>query len=355
MKRLVCLLLIGLSACRSETPARLNAQAASRPSSAPVPDFGQLPAPPDNPVTQAKVELGFRLWFEPRLSAGNRMTCATCHNHTMGFSNAQTTAAGVTGVRGDRNVPTIYAAVNGREMFWDGRAASLEAQALGPIENPVEMNAQLPEVLAKLQQVPYYAQKFQQVFGTPPTATGMAQALASFERALALAPSPYERFVEGDSSALDAAQQRGMQLFFSSRTRCQFCHQGPDLSNRTYVNIGIGMDKPQPDLGRYKVTGMEWDKGSFKVPTLRNIALTAPYMHDGSLPTLLAVIEHYDRGGIPNPQLDPRIGPLHLSAQEKADLVAFLRALSAPDNLRALGQLPGIHLPAAELEALLKP
>lgn len=353
-------LFLVLASCQSAVPVnrsqslpRLQAAAAS-PSPVPVPDFGQIPAPPNNPVTQGKVELGFRLWFEPRLSANNRMTCATCHNHTMGFSNAQRNAAGVTGQRGERNVPTIYGSLWQRETFWDGRAKSLEEQALGPIENPIEMNESLPNVLKKLAQVPYYQQKFQAVFGSAPSADGIAKAMASFERALMMAPTPFERYQAGEKEALSPDQIRGMQLFFSGRTRCASCHQGPALSQGLFANIGIGMDQPKPDLGRFGVTGMPWDKGSFKIPTLLNIAHTAPYMHDGSVPTLQAVIEHYNQGGIANPALDPRVRALGLSQGEKTELLAFLNGLSAPDNLRSLGKLPGIHLPAQQIESLLQ-
>lgn len=352
------LLFVGLSGCQLPTVSpsgqqvsRINALAQA-PSS--VPDFSQIPAPPDNPVTQGKVELGFRLWFEPRLSANNKMTCATCHNHTLGFSNAQRNAAGVTGQRGDRNVPTLYGALWQRETFWDGRAKSLEEQALGPIENPIEMNESLPNVLKKLAQVPYYQRKFQEVFGTGPSAAGIAKAMASFERALTMAPTPFERYQSGEKDAMSPEQIRGMQLFFSARTQCGSCHQGPALSLGIFANIGIGMNQPNPDLGRFAVTGMPWDKGSFKIPTLLNIARTAPYMHDGSLPSLQAVIEHYNQGGIANPELDPRVRPLGLSAVEKAELLAFLNSLSAPDNLRSLGKLPGIHLSEAQIAVLLQ-
>ncbi len=353
-------LLVGLNGCQGSAPVsgssqrllRLQSTAAS-PTPVPVPDFGQIPAPPENPVTQGKVELGFRLWFEPRLSANNRMTCATCHNHTMGFSNAQRNAAGVTGQRGERNVPTIYGSLWQRETFWDGRAKSLEEQALGPIENPIEMNESLPNVIKKLAQVPYYQQKFQAVFGSGPSAEGIAKAMASFERALMMAPTPFERYQAGEKQALSPEQVRGRSLFFSGRTQCASCHQGPALSQGIFANIGIGMNQPNPDLGRFVVTGMPWDKGSFKIPTLLNISRTAPYMHDGSLPTLLAVIEHYDQGGIANPELDPRVRRLNLNPSEKNELLAFLNSLSAPDNLRSLGKLPGIHLPTAEVERLM--
>ncbi|MEB3329404.1 MAG: cytochrome c peroxidase [Candidatus Sericytochromatia bacterium] len=314
-----------------------------------------IAAPPDNPVTQAKVELGFRLWFEPRLSGNQRMTCATCHHHTTGFSNAEPTAAGIHGQRGNRNVPTLYAAAGSTAQFWDGRAASLEDQALQPIENPIEMDARLSDVIRKLAQHPYYPQKFQQAFGTGVTADGMAKALASFERALRLKPSSYDRFLTGDEDALTAQQRRGLAIFSSARGRCVACHSGPDLTDRDFHNTGVGQAGPQADPGRQAVTHREQDRGAFKTPTLRNVARTGPYMHDGSLPTLEAVVAHYNRGGGPNPNLDPRLAPLGLTPEEAEDLVAFLRALSAADNLKELAGLPGIRNPRRPQEPLALP
>ncbi|MEB3223785.1 MAG: cytochrome c peroxidase [Candidatus Sericytochromatia bacterium] len=314
-----------------------------------------IAAPPDNPVTQAKVELGFRLWFEPRLSGNDRMTCATCHHHTTGFSNAEPTAAGIHGQRGNRNVPTIYAAAGSLEQFWDGRAGSLEAQALQPIENPIEMDARLPDVIRKLEQHPYYPQKFQQAFGTGVTPDGMARALASFERALRLKASAFERFQGGEADALTEQQQRGMAIFTSARGGCVGCHSGPDFTDRRFHNTGVGQDGPQRDPGRQAVTHRDEDLGAFKTPTLRNVARSGPYMHDGSIATLEAVVAHYNRGGGPNAQLDPRLAPLGLTPPEEQDLVAFLRALSAPDNLKELAGLPGIRNPRRPNEPLAVP
>lgn len=310
----------------------------------PIPDFSEIPAPPDNPVTQGKVELGFRLWFEPRLSANNKMTCGTCHSHMSGFSNGEANAIGVVGQRGKRNVPTTYGSAYIHASFWDGRAKNLEEQALMPIQDPIEMNESLPNVIRKLGEVEYYRWKFQEVFGTDITPEGMGKALASFQRALTLAPTPYEQYEQGNPNALNPEQQQGMAIFFG-KGRCFTCHRGPALTNQTFANIGIGMDQAEPDLGRYNVTKMEWDRGAFKIPTLLNVAKTAPYMHDGSLSTLAQVIEHYDKGGIPNDNLDPRIGPLRLSPQEKIALEKFLLAFSAEDNFRVLNKLPGIWAP----------
>lgn len=303
-----------------------------------------VPVPADNPMTQAKVELGFRLWFEPRLSANNRMTCGTCHHHMKGFSNDEPNAAGVTGTRGNRNVPTIYAAAYSSHQFWDGRAKTLEEQALGPIENPIEMGTTLPEVVRKLEAHPYYPQKFREAFGTGVTADGIAKAIATFERALTVGPSPYDRYLAGDQGALTAQQIRGEQVF-KDRGRCTECHTGPNLTDGAFHNLGVGFDGPAPDLGRFAVTKDPADTGRFKTPTLRNVAQTGPYMHDGSLATLQDVVDFYNRGGNENDHLDQKLKPIHLMPEEQEDLIAFLEALTGKDNLKELGKLPGIHNP----------
>ncbi|MNK77246.1 Cytochrome c551 peroxidase precursor [compost metagenome] len=312
----------------------------------------EVPAPADNPITQSKVELGFRLWFEPKLSANNKMTCGTCHHHRKGFSNGEATAMGVTGERGTRNTPTIYGSAHQAFQFWDGRAKTLEEQALGPIVNPIEMASRMEDVLAKLSAMPYYRHKFQEAFGTGPSSDGIAKALATFERALKVGPSPYDRFLAGDTSALSEQQKRGMTLFNSRKGSCSGCHNGKIHSNGMFLKIGVNAVGPSADPGRFAVTGRDLDRGAFKVPTLINIAQSAPYMHDGSLATLEAVVDFYDRGGGPAPSLHPLIRPLGLSAQEKADLVAFLHALTGPDNLKEMGRLPGIHLKTEKVDTL---
>jgi cytochrome c peroxidase len=298
-----------------------------------------------DPALVPKVALGFRLWFEPRLSGNGKMSCATCHSHLSGFSNGEATAEGIRGQRGSRNVPTIYAASASETQFWDGRAESLEAQALGPITNPIEMDANMDDVVARLQAMPYYAGKFKAIYGTGVTPAGMAEAIAAFERALEVGPSAYERFWAGETTALTAQQKRGMAIFNSPRGRCVASHGTADLTDRAFHNIGVGYGpegQPPKDLGRGGITQRDEDTGAFKTPTLRNVAKTAPYMHDGSLATLKDVVAFYNRGGSPNAHQDPRIRPLDLDEADQAALVAFLEALSGPDNLKALAKLPGI-------------
>lgn len=276
---------------------------------------GAMAARSEDPV---RVELGLRLFFDPKLGKNGKMACATCHMPGRGYSNGQATAAGVNGVHGTRNVPSIFGIAKNPSFFWDGRAATLEEQALGPIQNPVEMDAKLEDVVARLEATTTYPPRFKAAFGTGVAAPGIAKAIASFERALALDPSPYDR------GELTDSQKRG-QALFAGKANCKSCHQGPDFTDGGFHAIGVGTD-----VGRYAVTKDPADLYAFKTPSLRQVELTAPYMHDGSLPTLEAVVDFFDKG-------TPQAAPLHLAAQEKSDLVAFLKGLTSPGtNIKQL-------------------
>jgi cytochrome c peroxidase len=310
---------------------------ASPPDQAPPVPLGLAPIawPLVNPYSPAKAELGRLLYFDRRLSADGSVACASCHQPRLGFTDGQPVATGVRGQQGSRSAPTVINSAYNDLQFWDGRASSLEEQAKGPIANPIEMANTHEEVVRRLKAIPGYREQFRLVFGTEEiTIDHVARAIATFERTVLSGNSLYDRFQAGDPTALSPSAQRGMQLFFG-RARCSGCHAGPNLGGEGFANTGVGMAKPAPDWGRFEVTRREEDRGAFKTPTLREIAATAPYMHDGSLDTLEAVVEYYNRGGIrtlydgrPNQWLDPRIQPLSLAAQEKADLVEFLRSLS---------------------------
>jgi cytochrome c peroxidase len=290
-----------------------------------------LPVPTENPLTLEKIELGKQLYFDPRLSRDDTISCASCHDPKKGWSNGEAFATGVRGQVGGRSAPTIINAAYSDLQFWDGRAHRLEGQALGPIQNPIEMDLTLDEVVAKLNKIPGYREQFQEVFGTDVNSEGMAKAIASFERTVLSGNAPYDRFKAGDEMALSASAQKGMKLFFG-KARCSACHVGPNFSDAAFHNIGVGMEKEKPDAGRHDVTKLLGDKGTFKTPTLREIARTAPYMHDGSSKSLEEVIEYYNKGGFTNPQLDEEIFPLKLTDAEKADLVTFLKeGLSSPE------------------------
>jgi cytochrome c peroxidase len=301
-----------------------------------------VPTPPDNPQSPAKIALGASLYFDPRLSADNSISCATCHHPSTAWANHSPTDTGIKGQVGNRNSGTILDAAYMKFQFWDGRAVSLEQQALGPIHNPIEMGETLENVVRKLNAIPGYRDQFRAVFGTDVTTDGIAKAIAAFERTVVTGPSPYDRYLAGEVQALSAAAVRGLALY-EGKARCILCHGGPMLSDQAFHNLGVGMDQPAPDIGREAVTKNPRDRGRFKTPTLRNVALTWPYLHDGSARTLGDVLALYNEGGRRNPNLDPMIRPLGLSAAELADLEAFLDALT--------GTLPVIATPALPPDA----
>jgi cytochrome c peroxidase len=279
-----------------------------------------VPHPKDNPPTSEKISLGKQLYFDGRLSADKKVSCASCHDPAKGFSNGEQFATGVDGKKGGRNSPTVINAAYQKFQFWDGRAKSLEDQALGPIQNPIEMNLTLDDVVKKLNGIEGYKKQFQAVFGTDVTSEGIAKAIAAYERTILSGDAPYDKFKAGDKAALSEAAQHGMKLFFG-KANCSSCHSGPNFTDNGFHNIGV----PGDDPGRSAINKSEGDKGAFKTPTLREIAKSAPYMHDGSMKTLEEVIAHYNKGGTPNPQLDEEMFPLKLTDAESADLVTFLK------------------------------
>jgi cytochrome c peroxidase len=287
-----------------------------------------MPVPGTNPLTKEKIELGRKLFFDPVLSRDRTLSCATCHDPKLGFTDAKPAAVGVDGQKGTRRSPRLINRGYGKLFFWDGRAASLEEQVLQPIQNPIEMAMTLEQVEARLQADAGYVAAFQKAFARPPDTAGLQHALASYVRTIVSGNSPYDRYVAGEAEALSAAQRRGLDLF-RGKGNCAVCHLGPNLTDEEFHNTGVGwQDGATEDQGRAKITGDPADTAAFKTPTLREIAATGPYMHDGSLATLADVIEFYDQGGAPNPQLSREVQRLDLTAAEKADLVEFLKALS---------------------------
>lgn len=285
--------------------------------------------PDSNPLSAEKIELGRLLYFDTRLSKDNTIACASCHSPQHGFADTDPTSKGVGGVRGGRNSPTVINRLFSDKQFWDGRAVDLEDQAKGPLVNPVEMAmADHDVVCGNVRAVKGYAPLFEKAFGSPEvTIDKIAQAIASYERTVVSGNSPFDRYMAGDKSAMGAAAVRGMDLF-NGKANCKTCHAAFNFTDESYHNIGVGMAKDKPDLGRFEQSKQEEDKGAFKTPTLRNVTQTAPYMHDGSEKTLEAVVEFYNKGGTPNKWLSKEIKPLKLSKTEVADLVAFMEALT---------------------------
>jgi cytochrome c peroxidase len=284
--------------------------------------------PKDNLYSAAKAELGRYLYFDPRLSADGTVSCATCHSPEHGFGDAAPVSTGIKGQKGGRSAPTVVNRGYSLAQFWDGRANSLEEQAKGPMANPIEMGNKHEVIVGMLKGNKGYREMFQKAFGDDSIDLDRTvMAIATFERTIVSGNAPYDRYKKGEKKALTPEQVRGMSVFFD-KAKCDRCHEGANFTLNAYANIGIGMDKPEPDLGRYVVTKDPRDWGVFKTPTLREIEHTAPYMHDGSLKTLQEVVDYYDKGGTANKNLDAAIKPLHLTDQDKKDLVEFLKSLS---------------------------
>jgi cytochrome c peroxidase len=270
------------------------------------------PVPETNPLTHEKIALSSRLFFDKALSRDRRVACASCHDPKLAFTDGRPVAVGIQRRAGTRNVPTLVNRAYGKLFFLDDRVATLEQQSIEPILNPREMDLTLAEIKART--------------GLEPTE--VSRALASFVRTILSGNSPYDRFTYGDVQALSAQARLGLNIF-RGKGRCTTCHAGPNLTDERFHNTGVAWPGAQlRDPGRFSVSGNPEDRGAFKTPTLRDVARTAPYMHDGSLATLEDVVEYYDKGGNPNLGLDPDLHPLHLTAEEKRALVAFLRSLS---------------------------
>ena len=332
--------------------------------------------PEDNPLTRAKIELGRQLYFDPRLSRDGTVSCASCHHPDKGYAFDTQFGVGVKGQEGGRNSPVSYNRILSGPQFWDGRADSLEAQAVGPIANPIEMGFTHDECVERLETIEGYRIQFEKIFpDSGVTIDNVGKAIASFERVVVTGPSPadyyepvllvesqfpelvkdLEAFEEEDPDSFDfymeavenseknpmsEAAIRGRKLFFDKRSNCSTCHTGANFSDEQYHNLGVGMDTEKPDLGRFDQTKEDKDRGAFKTPTIRNVALTAPYMHDGSQKTLEEVVEWYAKGGHANDHLSDKVKKLELTDQEKSDLVAYMKALTGEFTSVCQDRLP---------------
>jgi cytochrome c peroxidase len=289
-----------------------------------------MPVPPDNPLTEARIALGRRLFNEKLLSNDKSVSCATCHLAERAFTDEKSLAVGVFGRVGRRHSPSLVNRGFGRQHFWDGRAATLEAQALLPIPDPNEMDLALDAAVERLRADASYRAAFTAAFSRDITSEDMGRALATFIRTIRSGDSPYDRHAGGLPDALTAEQQQGLDIF-RRKARCTFCHLEPLFTDEQFHNTGVAWNPEKQDfldLGRFEVTKRERDKGMFKTPTLREVAITAPYMHDGSLKTLADVVDFYDQGGRKNQFITPLIRPIGLTPAEKQALIAFLQSLS---------------------------
>ena len=287
-----------------------------------------MPVPEENPLTPEKVALGKRLFFDPILSRDRSLACVFCHDPGRAYTDGRTVAIGVFGRPGRRNAPTLVNRGYGASFFWDGRMPTLEQQVLQPIGDPKEMDLTLGEALARLKDHRNYPELFQAAFGADVSVEGLSRALAGYVRTILSGDAPADRYTAGDREALSAQAVQGLRVF-RGKGHCTACHTGPTYTDERFHNTGVAWrDGRLSDPGRFAVSGKVEESGAFKTPTLREIAWTAPYMHDGSLATLSDVVEFFDRGGNPNPYLDRELHPLHLAAEEKQALVLFLQSLS---------------------------
>jgi len=316
-----------------------------------------------NPLTRAKIELGPQLYFDPRLSIDNSVSCASCHDPMHGYAKETQFGVGVDGQEGNRNSPVAYNRILSGPQFWDGRAATLEAQAVGPIANPIEMGNTHENAVKTVADIANYEKQFAAVFTDGVNIANMGRAIASFERAVVTGPAPWDYYqvlaafekayaddIEdleefkaedeelhaqylalqkaSDEHPISESAIRGGALFFSAKAGCTECHLGANFSDEKYHNLGVGMTgdvaDAERDWGRFSETKDDKDRGAFKTPTVRNVSLTGPYMHDGSQKTLLEVVEWYAKGGHPNAHLSEKVKKLELSEQDKQDLVAFM-------------------------------
>jgi cytochrome c peroxidase len=287
-----------------------------------------VPWPEDNPYSPARAELGKILFFDGRLSSNGIVSCAFCHEPNHAFAGSTAFSKGVNGKEGVRHAQTLINRAWGKSEFWDGRSPTLEAQIIVPVTNPDEMGMTADRVVQTVQGIKGYAPLFAAAFGDSTiNFDRISKAIANFERTIVSGNSAYDRYLAGDKSALTKQQKDGLD-FFNRKGECAECHTGPNFTTEKFTNLGIGMDMVNPDPGREVVTKKRGDFGKFKIPTLRDLAHRAPYMHDGRFKTLGEVLDLYAKGGLPNPHLDTRLTPFYLDEQTKRDLLAFLDSLN---------------------------
>lgn len=296
-----------------------------------------IPFPAHNPYTPEKAALGKMLYFEPRVSRAQNMNCASCHNPSFGWEAPVARAIGAQNTPLGRHAPTVLNMAWGKTYFWDGRAATLEEQAKGPIQADVEMNMPLHMLVERLKAIPDYKRWFDRVFPKEGvTEDTIAKAIATYERTVVATYSPFDRYLDGDENAISDAAKRGF-LLFDGKARCGTCHFGWNFTDHKFHDIGM----PDDDVGRGKLEpNNPKAQQAFKTPGLRDLTQRMPFMHDGSLKDLDQVIAHYASGGVQRPSLSPLMKPLDMSEQETADLVAFLKTLTGEKDIVALPILP---------------
>lgn len=316
-----------LAACQKEVqtpmlPPETDEYILHVPAGFPLPDI-----PADNALTKSRIALGKRLFYDPILSSDSTRSCASCHAAHLAFSDSTAVSFGIENRPGIRNSPTLANVAYQKKLLREGGVPTLEMQILVPIQEHNEFDFNILLVAERLNRMPEYVDMAEKAYGRAPDAFVITRSIAAFERTLLSGDSPYDQYTfQGKGNALSAAEKRGLDLFQSERLNCSACHAGFLFTNQDFTNIGLY--EVYPDSGRIRLTGLDSDRAVFKVPSLRNVALTAPYMHDGSLTGLEAVIDHYQTGGKAHPNKSPLLKAFTVTLQERADLIAFLRSLS---------------------------
>jgi cytochrome c peroxidase len=339
---LALLVLVALAGCKQES-APPPQEAAPPPAGpqpapyAPIERVEPMKIPAENAMSADKVHLGHQLWFDKRLSGDGKFSCYSCHLNEKGLTLGQPLGVGPFGKKLPRNSPTMWNIGYHPEWYWDGRAKTLEGQALAAWKG-VNMGADPDKIVVALNAIPAYRDQFQKAFGRDATPDNVSQALATYMRTIISKETPWDKWQGGDTGAVSQEAQRGYEIF--KRAKCDNCHGGVLFTDFQYHNVGIGMKAKEPDVGRFKVTNQERDRGAFKTPTLRDVSDSGPYFHDGSVAKLEEAVRIMVAGGIDNPQLDrTNLQPAALNADEFKALIAFLRSLDEPT------QLPSPELP----------
>src|SRR5262245_39337589 len=353
LKILVLALLMFVASCASNSE-KTESKPAAAPAAAPKPDvgpLGEMAVPADNPITPEKVELGKKLFFDTRLSKTGKMSCETCHLPEMGWTDGKVFSERFDGTVNTRHTPTLLNAGYYKQWYWDGRAATLEGQVTAAWRG--QMGGDPDAMAMTLNGIDAYKQEFQKVFNGPATGTNIAQALAAFVRTLRSQDSPWDKYEQGNKSAVSEDAIKGFTVFSDSdKANCTLCHLPPLYTDTLFHNVGVGYDKPNPDLGRGKIladaaaqSGGNADEakrlnGAFKTPTMRSVTEHQPYFHNGQAATLTEAVDFILKGGNKNPNLDEKLKPRKITNQERTQLLAFIKSLTPEQKPFERPQVP---------------
>jgi cytochrome c peroxidase len=336
---LICLIIVAFIGCGKNTVpisgTSSSAPVKTEPPSTELAGYEPMTIPPDNPMTAEKIALGRQLFFDERLSIDGSRSCYSCHVCEHGLTDGLPKSIGAENKPLTRNSPTLWNIGYHQQFYWDGRSDSLEHQALAAWKGPnMGVGEREGEIVAKINALQDYRTQFQKVFQSDATAENMMKAIATYERTIVGGNTAWDRWRAGDQSAMSDSAVRGWNIF--QAIKCNNCHDGILFTDQQFHNIGIGMDQPEPDLGRFKVTNRAEDTGAFKTPTLRDVARSAPYFHDGSAKVLEEAVDIMLGGGKPNQYLDKKnLQPHRLQPDQREDLLNFLRSLTVQCNLAA--------------------